>query len=303
MYLHYLPLKPATYNLKPIRKPTHPGVVLVYSLLVLSTLLIVATAFSLYVMRGTRTLAVASDAVVANYVAESGVEEGLYLLRHESENVANPVLVSNLESPYVETNGLRLASIASSTDAHVPFFDPVAYAELWVTSTTNEILIDVPKDQVQYADVYDASQSIDLVRSSIQCVSLQWDAGDGLGWLETSLVELNAQNNSASLLTPRTTLIGPSFNTGYPFTNLPLNNANIHRFRFRALYGDIRNLRIIGYANANCLGETRPLPGRTTVSATGKYRQANQSVQISMPQHNLPSGLFGFVMFSDQSLV
>jgi hypothetical protein len=276
----------------------------------------VATAFSLYVMRGTRTLAIASDAMVANYVAESGVEEGLYMLRHESENVpasATPVLVSNLESPYVITNGLALARIVSSTrpatDANdVPFANADAYAELWVSSMANEILMDVPKDQVQYADVYDASQPTDLIGSSIQSVSLQWDAGDGLGWLESSLVELSTtgdiNNRSGTLLTPRTTLIGPSFNTGYCFSNLPLNSgANIHRFRFRALYGDIRNLRVIGYGGTDCQGDTLPLPGRTTVSATGKYRQATQSVQISMPQHNLPSGLFGFVMFSDQSLV
>jgi hypothetical protein len=307
-----------------------PGVVLVYSLLVLSTLLIVATAFSLYVLRGSRTLAVASDAAVASYVAESGVEEGLFVLRHESEAVANPVHTGDLDTPFdlededgTGEPGDRLASIASSTNSRdtcsegpagcvpdVQFVNAGSFAELKVTSTVNEIVMDVPKDQVAFADVYDASQPIDLVGSSITSIAVQWDEDESRGWLEASLVELNAQDTHvADLRPPRTTVLGPSFHAGYCFGDLHVANlANIHRFRFRALSDDIHNLRIVGYRDTDCTATTpgavtAPLPGRTTVTATGKYHQAKQTVQISMPQNNLPSGLFGFVVFSDQSLV
>ena len=295
------PLQATSYKLQ-----ARPGAVLVYSLLILSTLLIVVTGFSLYVTRATRTLALASDTAVATYVAESGVEEGLYLLRREGLTVAD---ISDPTQP--------LASIASPTNSSdnclgcdLSFITPSAFAELLSTSTIKEILLDVPQDDVAYADVYDASRDPDLVESVIRSVKLQWDQGSGAAWLEASLVELNAQSGSASLDKPRTQVLGPSLHSGYCFNNLQTGadgTVNIHRLRFRSLFGDIRNLRITGWRGVDC---TRPpftydavLPGRTTVSATGHYRKAKQTLQISMPQQTLPSGLFGFVVFSDQSLV
>lgn len=295
---------------------------LVYSLLILSTLLIVVTGFSLYVTRASRTLAVATDTAVATYVAESGVEEGLFLLRREGVNVAD------LAFPYPRVDGEGnvldavdpLASIASTSERaleydadDLQFFDGVAgfsgtaYAELRSTSTVKEIVMDVPQDDVAYADVYDASGATDLAQGSgIGSVLVEWDQGTGAAWLEASIVELDAQSGGAELRSPRTQVLGPSLHSGYCFNDLSAAGpANLHRLRFRALFADVRNLRVTGYRSTSCPEEASPavLPGRTTVTATGRYRRAKQTVQISMPQQTLPSGLFGFVVFSDQSLV
>lgn len=265
-----------------------PGAVLVYSLLVLSTLLIVVTGFSLYVMRAVRTLALSTDTAVAAYVAESGVEEGLYLLRREDMGVA---------------------AIASTTigfeSGELPFVNAGAFVQIKSTSTVNEILMDVAEDGVEYADVYDASRDIEQqAASNVHSVRIRWD-GDGAAWLEASLVELQVQSETgADLQQPRTHILGPSLSTGYCFSNLQ-SFANLHRLRFRALYGDIRNLRITGYTSDECPdteGGQLVLAGRTSVSATGRYRSAKQTLQISMPQQTLPSGLFGFVVFSDDAL-
>lgn len=279
------------------RNVGRPGAVLVYSLLVLSTLLIVVTSFSLYVTRANRALAVASDTAVATYVAESAVEEGLFLLRRKGISIAD---ISDPSQP--------LGSIASSTagyDAEDLAFTRIgAYAELRGTSTVSEILLDVPQDDVAFADVYDASGAPDLVGSGVGSVKLEWGQGSGAGWLETSLVELNAAATEAELKKPRTQVLGPSFHTGYCISDLQVGGTvNLHRFRFRALFDSVRSLRVTGYFGSNCTGASAALPGRSTVSATGRYHQAKQTVQISMPQQTLPSGLFGFVVFSDQSLI
>ena len=294
------------------RKIARPGAVLVYSLLVLSTLLIVVTGFSLYVVRAIRTLAISSDTAVANYVAESAVEEGLFLLRREG------VQVTDLGTPYDRWNsegGLLeaadpLASIASSTATYdgndLRFVAASAFAELRSTSTVNEIIMDVAQDDVAFADVYDASRESDLIGTNIASIKVEWDQGSGASWLEASLVELNAQVSGAELQQPRTQVLGPSLHSGYCFSDLQSGGTvNIHRLRFRALFDSIRNLRITGFRATDCDATGSypvALPGRTTVSATGRFHQAKQTVQISMPQQTLPSGLFGFVVFSDQSL-
>ncbi len=303
------------------RKAGRPGAVLVYSLLVLSALLIVVTAFSLYVTRASRTLAVATDTAVATYVAESGVEEGLFLLRRKGVSVADvgiPYDRRDSGGNVVDTVD-PLASIASTSaaatyDANdlrffqgVSGFSGTAFAELRSTSTVKEIIMDVAEDDVAYADVYDASGATDLaVGSGIGSVLVEWDQGTGAAWLEASLVELDAQPSGAELRSPRTQVLGPTLHSGYCFSDLSaVGPANLHRLRFRALFDDIRNLRITGFRSTACPANVQPtvLPGRTTVAATGRYRNAKQTVQISMPQQTLPSGLFGFVVFSDQSLV
>lgn len=292
------------------------AVVLVYALLVLSVLLVVVTALSLYVVRQIRNAALASQAVVAHYIAEAGIEEGLYLFRHEQENLPlsiQPITVNNLIDPYGQTH--YLARIASSSDPSAPqdsldqsFFSNQAWAELFATNTISEILVDVRKNEVAYADVYDASRDPDLVGSGVGSIKLAWDESNESGWLEVSKVNVLVETSGAQLGTSDTLLLGPSQRTGQcALTDLqPTSGQSFHRLRFRALEADIRNLKVTGYSDGNCGnsgGYAVTLPGRLTINSTGRYQEAKQTVQVSMPQQRAPSGLFGFVMFSDQPLV
>jgi hypothetical protein len=258
------------------------GNVLLLSLFALSSILIGSLAISGLVIRDIRTGRIADQGHAAFYAAETGVERSLYALRKREATPASQNCV-NCETL---SNGTRY-------DRQVTSGEPVYYAPFLKQDDFIELNLFDPDSLATPPGIEALSfawQDSCGGCSGIELAYTQWPAGASLSW------------------PPGGSYAGTFWKTRYdaanglPYLATAFAGTNNYRVRVRARNGDLTNVEVRAYAD-DAGTVPRDLPSRVFLTATGKFGQAQQALSIQMQRAAPLSGLFGFVIFSEESIV
>ena len=263
---------------KIVKRNDEQGNVLLLSLFVLSSVLIAALGLSVVVLRELRTSQSWDDGNQAYFAAESGLEQALYNIRRAGDAPASQNAV-----------GISLAN-GSSFDRQAKVGEPVFS------------LGKLGKDDYVELDLFNPNNLAEV--SGIEALKINWsDDCAGASAVELSYTEWLAGLNLQ--WPPRAGYTGTFWkyretNRPWLFTNLAGNNN--YRLRLKAENCDLKNLEVRAFGD-NGGAQAKDVPSRVFVSVTGKYGRAHVALTAAWKRLPPLSGLFNFVLFSEQAIV
>jgi hypothetical protein len=257
------------------------GNVLLLALFVLSSVLLGATAISAVMVRELRTNQTTDDGHAAFYAAETGIEQSLYNLRRAGQKPADQDASGGL------ANGASWTRQAKAGE-------PV----LTVRSLKRDDFVEI--------DLLDPDNL--AMPTGIEAVSFDWQDGcGGASAVELAYAEWPA---GAVLVWPPG---GDFTGTYWKFRHttadgLPwlksdtISGGNDYRMRLTAVGCDLRNLQVRAYAD-DAATLPKDVPTRVTIHATGSSGRASETLTAAMDRLPPLSGVFDFVLFSEQPIV
>lgn len=255
-----------------LMKKSQDGSLLLMSLLILASILASASSVGVLTMQNLRVAIAVDHGILAGYAAESGLEDGLFEIRK------NETAAASLPASGTLSNNSRW-SRAVTAAAAVMSRPTLAANDVW------------------QIDLYDPDSSLSALGSPIKSVTVSW-SGSGAEWVEA---EVAPWQTNGALGTPSTQLFSAASNPA--IVNLQDSTAVMYRLRIKALYADLTNLTITAYSELNGSGAVVNLPAQITMISTGSFVRAQQAARATMPQRSPLSGVFGYVLFSEEDLI
>ncbi len=300
------------------------GVISLLALILMATMTATAVGASLIIMNELRQTQAVDQAAVAVYAAESGVEQGLAIIRNARQTKTLSDTRTALDPCYNQTGCTR---------GSVPVSDtlPAATWQRSVSSLTTYTMPLLAPDQSVSVDYVDPDTS---GASNVESLTLSWeDDCRGNTQIEASLLTWsmeggqldfspNAQRVFKQVVSCGTGCSGTSTHcacaTPEPITAFisPENEADQledlsalkpYRFTFRPIFipGSIydacviTNLKVTAYDAGATPTE---IPTVVQLKAVGKYGNALQAVTAQLPWKEPASGLLSFVLFSEEDI-
>lgn len=293
------------------------GVILVFTMILMAVLLSTAIGFSFFVISDINQAKAVDDSIIAYYAADAGMERSLYSVIKQGafESMEELKDDTNLYSTGEVLLGSKANwSIASSTDHEKIFFRQRLYngqsAKFYVLGRNN-------------------------AEGKPKSLLVNWEKGKGsIVNLQVSMTQLSPQNkdidigeNEENVLIYYTdvnkveisdsSIDGP---TCYDFEDLLLPTNSVsqsfdYMVELKALgdaYSDYINQISVTVYDQDCneysnreeyLESLNPQGiSNLTVRAEGFFGKSKQSIIAHLPPRNLASGLFSFVIFSEQDI-
>lgn len=273
------------------------GVILVMTIVIMSILIATGLGFAVLVLSDLRQAQQIDNGIVAYYGANSGVEEGLYWMRKDIENsdIATVDALKNI-APTKTLDNKATWDINDATD----FQNIISRERLY---------------NGQSLKFYILGRSVGS--NDTGSIGIKWerDAGYATTQLQVVATQLNYQQAENDALIYYTDTNKVIVNPDQDRDCVPLLDEEIpgntdadydYVFEVRAL-GEteddvIKSLNIQAYSNDNCTSLN--LEGITNISltSTGRYRNSQQTITAYVPPRDPVSGLFGFVLFSQEDI-
>jgi len=257
------------------------GSALLLAMLVMASILTVSVATSTLVINEVQQSMLLDKSIVAFYGAESGVERGLFQVRHKN---FNPADLSNATKTLSNNASYQLA--ASNTEEAI-------YGSLIA-------------DESYQLDLYNPD-SFEALANPIKAVRLAWDGAGS--WLE---IKWTPWTTAGVLDDPKMVYLSQASSPA--IVQLYDSSAYLYRMRLIARAAGIANLAITAYNNvdpvANCVPLAScqvPIPGRVSIKGIGVYpansiNAANQAILVTMPIKSPLSGLYDYVLYSEEDV-
>jgi hypothetical protein len=210
-------------------------------------------------------------AIIAYYAAESALESSLYQIR-------------SLETP--------LTSLPLSGT-----LDNGATWELDWSYEQTDINTNIPENTTYQLDLFDPDDlswfpNIEALRfvwegsGKLEIAYISWVPGASITWPQEDYYA----ESPISFVSPA-------------IVYTALDDLHAYRIRLKAVDGDIDNLNITGWSDDGLLpGTQQPLPSHITLNARGSYGKSRQAISATTPRFNQLSGIFDFVLFSEQQV-
>ncbi|MBI4414915.1 MAG: hypothetical protein HY566_01600 [Candidatus Kerfeldbacteria bacterium] len=280
------------------------GVVSLLALIIMATITSAALGSSVIVVRTLQESENLDEAVVATYAAESGLEQGLHVLRMSRKN----------------NQSLRQGAVNTFQELNAPF--PAARtvgSARWDRVAQEENKFVVPRLQP------DESVSLDLFdpdavnNPGIESLGIDW--GNTCEFLELEVTLLGWQlSGGATVFDPvlkekwlcnsSTRQCESIPNSATPYLN-SIDGVNMdpnkqYRVSFKALPTTtnacaVQRLVVTPYSDPNG-GSPVPIPARISMKSSGSFLKATQAVSASIPWRAPASNLLNFVIFSEESV-
>ncbi len=246
------------------------GNALLLSLLVMSGVIITGYTIGDLMLRDFAQTRRSDEAETAYYAAESGIEEGLYLLRKTDAALADLPGESTLPNN--------------------------ASYERAVSDSLPAIITSLERNDSMSIDFYDPDNA--LSGSGVDSLRIAWeDTCGGCSWLEIGYVEW----------TPATGVDWTEnyVNSRYPVSASPValgafDPAKAYRLRLTANYGDVQNLTVNSFDESSM-----PVPIRhaiVTMTSSGKFGRTSQTLQATFVRQAPLQKIFDFVTFTECTL-
>lgn len=287
-----LQLKMQNYNLKP-KNQTRGGVLLL-SLLIMTGVVTISLATGTLIMNEITQSSQLDRAIVAYYAAESAVERSLYQARKAT---FDPVTFS---------------SITDTLDNNAEY-------EVVAQDTENVIYKTLNHDETLQLDFYNP-HSLTSLDNPIHALRFYW-AGVSGSWLEVRWIPWTI----AGVLNPE--ISDRWYERGVEISliespyvmDLDASSTYLYTVRITARHAQVTNLEITAYdqqspqTNPDCtpLGPSSPcivgMPGRARIKGLGEYpsgsaEASRQAILVTMPEVAPLSGLYDYVLFSEQPI-
>ena len=257
-----------------VKFQNRPGNVLVYAVLTIAAILSSTIVVSNFVRSFVRQTGAVSNLTGAFYAAESGVERALFTVRKQDELPPVGDCLSGAECQLAVNDAAVL-----------------------------ETKLDLPLNQSTQIDLFNPDKN--SLSKGVESVGLSWAGG---GWLELTFVEWSAQNSFDwqkwdETMAPKDLNVQKMLYSGGKATvNFP-SAAKNYRLRVKALYAPAAGLTVRLFSADNLLGKALPIANTLELTATGTYRDATQKITATLPRYAPMSGLFDYVLFSEEKLV
>jgi len=266
------------------------GAALLLALLMMSGLVVVGVVLgdlTISELRQSRNL---DQSMVAYYGAESGAERAIYEWRQ-----------SGSDSGFTSIDCLNEDTLSS-----------VGWTCESAPATLNEISFTLPEFIVKEIPLYLPTQL--NVNSGVESATVDWQSADPTTnleypWLEVTLLSWDASDAQVNFasdahVTKRLFPCSPAAVGGVVCDQAVINDfvaSNSYVVRLRALHNDVSNVTIKFYD-----GGANPVDIGTylkTGDFTGTYENAKQGVRVQVPVTDAATGMFDFVIFSEESLL
>ncbi len=286
-------------------KITHnqEGLVLAYTMLVISLITAISIAMSIIVMNEIRLTGSARDATLAYYAAESGIEQGLYtvkLMRVDGISTLDDAIaalqgqthtgtLSENDAEYTDDASSALSSIVEHRVVQENDFLQVDYYDF------NSPL--APSDEVVTVDIQNGTSGNNPDDATWAEVS--WTAWDANGELLTSTSAkkvIGPSNLEIDVLT------GRGWRQALADVFSPLNPVG-YRLRVKPLFGDLTDFALVPRKAGEVLLGADDLPTQIQIKSVGTRNKFKQSLTATIPWKVPLFGLYDYVLYSEGDLL
>ncbi len=253
------------------------GNIVALALILTSAILISAIGVGIVVMQGVEQSRNMDKAVAAYYMANSGIELQLFGIRKDNRTLAEMASASNTYpggTSWESTTGLEQTGVKR-----------ISY---------------LPKEELAFLDLFDPDDISST--SNAARVSISWLPGDDCGaaipQFEAAYAEWEFSGGGVTWPTDSNYVIQP-FDSISPMDIPALNTSKSYRLRLRPFNCSVKDVQITLYDIGN-----NPIDylGDIVLGSEGTYEGTTQKLSVSMPRQNILSGIFSYIVFSEQQL-
>jgi len=300
------------------------GQTLLLSLLILASVSAAGIGFATLIINLIQGAENIDNSISAFYGAESGMEQGLYLVKSyrrdgralgETAGALRVLTKTNFSTPGLEvvtskvgwTEENHTFFLAKNESEQIDlysdwYFDPFY---LWISWDNNPCESDDPNYPVPCSGGIEPC----CIGSGSEWVEISWTGWDN---------RLNSYENVEKVLLsshdlyydepyPGGSATCPSSDGVKQCAFIPLNVFPLppgstyfyYQVRVKALYDKIDDLEVRVADDGHVLS---PLPSRLSLKTVGKFGRSQQALDASMPWHIPTSGLFDYVIFTEKEL-
>ena len=248
------------------------GSLLLMSILIMAGMVTGASSFAVITMQNLKQSISVDNGIRAYYAAESGVEDALFEIRK---------------------NETAITSMSSSGS--------LSNAGTWdrtIAKDVQSLTKDIDKNDFWEINLFDADSSLSSLSNPIKSIKLAW-TGIGTEWVQVQIIPWST---SGTIGDPSEQVFPSASNLA--IVNLLDSTSALYRVRIKALYSDISDMTVTAYSALNAAqGSQVNIPGFITLHATGEFSRTNQVIRAQMPHKSPLGGNFGYVLFSEESLI
>lgn len=250
-------------------------------LLIIGTVTPISLFISRIILNSLMTSRNIDSSAIAYYASESGVEKNLYAIRKEDYGVE-----------YLKTNSFyNTGSLGNNSLWYLDLDECVG--------SKSEINISkIKKDNSYQVDLYNPDDS--LTSQDIRSIRLEW-SGDPSAKLEVSWSSW--KNGNFIPNTNKRFFSNAESPIVMNLSTIENNAANIYRLRLKSLYNDINDINLKAFSLDDGVGEQKNIPSIITLKSVGEFSNNKQAVQVEMSRRSPVSGVWDFVIFSQEDIV
>jgi len=271
------------------------GLVLLYALLVISFLTAIAITVSIIVVNELKQTIGATDATVAYYAAESGIERGLYTVKRRRSDAK-----VSIGDAVMEIQGF--GETMDESEAH--------YSTSGTKTGTSQIFHEtVLKNDFTQVDYYDAESPLNPdPERQVRSLVIINEGDDPETWAEVSWTAWDTNGQLGTSERARV-VIGPTdLSNGWTISALDVFSGTFepvgYGVRIKPLFGDLSDLTVTPY---NQEGANPPivedLPSQVEIKSIGTLGTFKQALTARVPWKLPLFGLYDYVLFSEGDII
>lgn len=295
------------------------GVILVFTMILMAVLLSTAIGLSFFVISDINQAKAVDDSIIAYYAADAGMERSLYSVIKQGafesmEELKSDSYLYSTGEPLLESKASW--SIASSTDHEKIFFRQRLYngqsAKFYVLGRNNaegnpksllvnwekgkELIVNLQVSMTQLSpqnkdiDIGENEENVLIYYTDTNEVEFSDSLNNGKGStcynFKDSLLPNNIEQQSFDYMVELKAL-GDTYSDYIDKISATVYDQDCNAYSNKEEY--LKSLNPQGISNL-------------TVRAEGFFGKSKQSIIAHLPPRNLASGLFSFVIFSEQDI-
>lgn len=253
------------------------GNILPLALIMTFTILLASIGIGAVVLEGSQRAQITDQSVSAYYMADSGIERQLYAVRKQNQSLNDLAL---LGGQYVHGGSwISTAALEQATFKKISYISTSSFAVIDLFDPDN---LTIPSGITRMQIIWSTDPAC-VPASTMEVSYGYWKLEGGVPTLpdDTTYVVL-PKNGSGSLLVDG------------------LDPSSSYRIRLRAFDCPAVNVSVSVFDAQN---QPKSFPGDVALGAEGTYGKATQKIAVVMPKLDVLSGIFGYVIFSECSLV
>ena len=245
------------------------GSTLVLALIILSVLLATASVFAVTALSNFRQARNINQSVASYYLADIGVERGVYYFRQHN------IIIDKCAPD----------SIADNCDLQIEAEDKGDIGFL-------------KKDTSVQLDIYAPGISV----PDIQFLKVTWDSNspNTESRIEVSWIGWTGVDFSEPFKTSPPLVYSPDGSSVDLHADVPPVDYDFYRVRVKALVADANNLQVTAWNSAQT--QQQNIPGVFEAKAVGSYGNTKQASAITASHFSPLSGLYDYVLFSEEEI-
>jgi len=293
------------------------GIVLILAILMISAVISAAAIFTGLTIRNLQQSRLVDQAIQAHYIAESGAEHALYQVRQREAVVPDKCDQLDSGSSCVESNGFCDGALLGGEVSCITSGSGALAVTDWQNTAEHERTFSffLERGQNIQIDLFDPFQEIDplgQLPSGVGRIFVEWGDLDHELDLDYTLLTLTPGQETQEIASdrmPKRNCVFPSpcnFPTSdfEPKPPAGLNVLNSYLLRLKAfefIDDEAGPIQVSIFEPAG--GNQLPIPSRLIITSVGEFGDSQQRIQVRTPTRPPLSGLYDFVLFSEEEVV